>query len=101
MEGLCCVTFSFNKSVEISAEQSKFVSFLELAPSNFWVDQPQEISSDVAALKRMPELLVPLTFFKKKSCLDYAKYCSLADLYLTDSDEGHLCRGVPFLCVSY
>ena len=65
--GLCCVSFLFNKSVEISPELSVFISFLELAPSNFWVDEPQEISSNAVALKPMLELLV-LLIFLKKSC---------------------------------
>ena len=67
-------------------------SFLELAPLNFWVDELQEISSDVVALKAMSQLLVFLIFLK--NCKDFAKNCSLADLYLTESAEGHLSRGV-------
>ena len=66
-KGLCCVSFSFNKLVQISPELSVFISFLELAPSNFWVDEPQEISSDDMALKPISQLLVLLIFFKK-SC---------------------------------
>ena len=75
-------------------------SYLELAPSYFWVDEPQEISSDVVALKPTSQLLVFLISLKKNYS-DFAKKCSLVDLYLTDSDEGHLSRGVLFLCSSY
>ena len=53
---------SLNKLVEISSELFIFISFLELA-SNFWVDELQEISSDVVALKTMSQLLVFLFFF--------------------------------------
>ena len=55
---------SLNKLVEISSELFIFISFLELA-SNFWVDELQEISSDVVALKTMSQLLVFLFFFLK------------------------------------
>ena len=38
-----------------------------VAPSNFWLDEPQEISSDDVAFKPMSQLLV-LLIFLKKSC---------------------------------
>ena len=69
-----------------------YFSFLELAPSNFWVDEPQQISSDVVELKPMSQLLVLLISLKK----DLTKKFSLSDFYLTDSDEGNLSRGVLF-----
>ena len=57
--------FSFNKSVEISSELPIFFSILKLAPSNFCVDEPHQISPDVVALKLMQQLDF-LIFFKKK-----------------------------------
>ena len=42
-----------------------YFSFLELAPSNFWVDEPQQISSDVVELKPLSQLLVLLISLKK------------------------------------
>ena len=56
-EGLCCVSFSVNKSVKNSSELSMCFSILELAPWNFWVDEPQEISTDVVALKPTSQLV--------------------------------------------
>ena len=44
------MSFSVNKSVEISSELSMCFLFLELAPSTFQVDESQEISFDVEAL---------------------------------------------------
>ena len=44
-----------------------FCSFLEFAPSNFLVDQPQKISSSVMELEGLSKLLVRLVFFKQ-SC---------------------------------
>ena len=60
-------------------------SFFELALLNFWVDEPQEISTDVVALKPMSQTFVLLIFLK--NLLRFHKKCSIVDLYLTDSDE--------------
>ena len=70
-------------------------SFLELAPWNFRVDEPEEVSSDVVEISSMSQLLVLLIFLKK--LLKLAKKCSLSDFYQTDSNEDHLSRGVLFL----
>ena len=40
-------------------------SFLELAPWNFRVDEPEEVSSDVVEISSMSQLLVLLIFLKK------------------------------------
>ena len=69
-----CVSFSVHNSVGISSELSIFISFLELAPSNFWVDEPQEISSDDVVLKLMSQLLLLLIFIKKKVVKTMQKY---------------------------
>ena len=67
--------------------------FLELVPLNFWVDELEEILYDVVALIPMSQLLVLVIFLKD---YDFARNYSLADLYLTDSNEVRLSRGVIF-----
>ena len=58
----------YRKSVKISSELCMCFSYLGLAPSNFWVDEPQEISSDVVPLK--PKLKLRKKLFISRPLLD-------------------------------